>query len=292
MSRFPPLNAIRAFVAAAKHSSLKAAAEELCVTPGAISRQVQTLETYFGVPLFVRGYRCVRLTAAGARYFTRVAEPLSKLQESSEELLAVGSLPVVRIDCVPTFAMHWLLPRLPQFQSSHPGAEVSVTTSVGPVDRNREFDFAIRRDPAHFSGLKATRLMTEYCAPVCSPALKGLSRLRSIDDLVRFKAIYIRVRGDLWPTWTAAAGLDENKLRNRLDVDQTFFAIQAAEDGLGIAVVPLLFVRRQLESGRLVEPIRRKPAASGAYFLLDPPRGPRARAREFADWLIDTAARG
>jgi LysR family glycine cleavage system transcriptional activator len=287
--RLPPLNAVRAFVAAAKQCSFKEAAEELSVTPGAVSRQIQVLERFFGVPLFVRGHRSVRLTAEGARYFTQVAALLSRLQESSDELLAISRKPAIRVDCVPTFAKHWLLPRLPVFQASNPESEVMVTTSIGPVDRSADFDCAIRRDPMHFSGLKATRLLMEYCAPVCSPSLKNLQRLHRPEDLVRFKAIYVRAREDLWPTWARFVGWDESKLRNRLTVDQTFFAIQAAEDGLGIAVVPLLFVQRQLKSGRLTVPLRLKPVVSGAYHLLEPLRKPRAKAQAFAGWLMEIA---
>jgi LysR family transcriptional regulator, glycine cleavage system transcriptional activator len=291
MMRLPPLNAVRAFVAAARQCSFKDAADELSITPGAISQQVRLLEDFFGVPLFVRSHRAVRLTAEGAKYFTRVAPLFAELQRSSDELLVSSRRPPVKIDCVPTFAMHWLLPRLPQFQAAHPEIEVAVTTSIGAVDRHSDFDYAIRRDPAHFSALKNVALMREHCAPVCSPALKGLSRLAEPADLCRFKTIFIRVREDLWPTWTAAVGLDHDRLRTRLVVDQTFFAIQAAEDGLGIALVPLLFVERQLRSGRLIRPRGLKPVLSGTYYLLESPREPRAATRIFADWLTDAAKR-
>jgi LysR family glycine cleavage system transcriptional activator len=289
MSRLPPLNAVRAFVAAANLKSFKDAADELSVTPGAISRQIQTLEKFFGIALFERGYRAVKLTPAGERYFTRVAVLFAQLRDAGNELIATGRQPLVRIDCTPTFAMHWLLPRLPLFQAAHPEIEVALTTSLGPVDRHSDFDFSIRRDPAHFSSLHATRLVHEYSAPVCGPAFKGLSRLRQPPDLARFKVIYIRVREDLWPTWTRAVGLDEQKLRNRLTLDQTFFAIQAAEEGLGVAVVPLLFVQKQIKSGRLVTPLRSRPVISGTYHLLARTKRPTAPAHAFSRWLTEAA---
>lgn len=291
MSRLPPLNAVRAFIAAANLRSFKDAAEDLAVTPGAVSRQIQLLEKFFGVPLFLRGHRAVRLTPQGERYFTHVAVLFSQLQDASDELLAASKKPVVRVDCTPTFAMHWLLPQLPLFQAAHPDIEITLTTSIGPVDRQHDFDLSIRRDPAHYSALRATRLLSEYCAPVCSPALKGRSRLRAPTDLARFKAITIRVRQDLWPTWARAVGLDEDKLRNRLELDQTFFAIQAAEDGLGVAVVPLLFVQKQIKSGRLVQPFRSAPVVSGVYHLLSKDKRPTAHAQAFSQWLVGLARR-
>lgn len=291
MSQLPPLSALRAFVTAARHCSFKDAAAELCVTPGAVSRQIQALEEHFGVPLFERSHRTVRLTEQGARYFTRIAELFVQLQAASDELVAHSTRPLVRLDCVPTLAMHWLLPRLPEFQAAYPEVEISLVTSHGPVNRIREFDLAIRRDLAHFAGLNATRLMIEYCIPVCSPAYAARMRLRRIRDLGRCTAIQIRVRDDLWPVWTAAAGFNMDAMRRRLALDHTFFALQAAEDSLGVAVVPVQLAERQLTSGRLIDPLGLAPVESGAYFAVEPSTGVGARATPLLDWLRDIARR-
>lgn len=289
--RLPPLNAIRVFVSAARHCSFKQAAEELRVTPGAISRQIRALETFFSTRLFERGTRGVRLTDQGARYFARVADLMTELAGATEELTLAKPKPVVQVDSVPTLTMHWLLPRLPAFRQAQPGIEVSLRTSMGPVDLSSRFDLAIRRDPTHFSGLRPTRLMHEECLLVGSPALLGRARIKRPRDLTRFTAIHIRAREDLWPTWTVAQGLLDSDFAEKLVVDQTFFAIQAAEDGLGVAVIPTLFVARQLGSGRLVAPLGHDRTVSGAYYLLEPQRRLSLETQRFRDWLIRLARR-
>lgn len=293
-NRLPPLNALRAFVAAAHHCSFRLAAEELSVTPGAVSRQIRALEEFLGQPLFDRTQRQVRLTEVGARYFTRVADLFTDLQQATDAA-RIGEAGddgrrTVRVDCIPTFAMHWLLPRLPGFKRSAPGLDVSLSTAPGAIDTSRPFDYAIRRDPAHFVGLKPLPLMAERCAPVCSPALPGVAALRRPSDLAGQTIITIRARPDLWPAWCAAQGLDLRSFPNRMEVDHTYFAIQAAEDGLGVAVVPLLFVERPLASGRLALPLDEVEVVSGHYFLLESRQRGHSEAPAFRDWLTAQAA--
>ncbi|WP_448202595.1 LysR substrate-binding domain-containing protein [Azospirillum sp. sgz302134] len=289
-SRLPPLNALRAFVAAARHSSFRLAAEELHVTPGAVSRQIRTLEDFLGTALFDRSQRQVRLTEVGARYFTRIAELFADIQHATDTVLEGSGRRTVHVDCIPTFAMHWLLPRLPQFQRRFPELEVSLSTAPETIDLTRRFDYAIRRDPAHFAGLKPLPLMPERCAPVCSPSLPGLASIRKPADLTAQTIITIRARTDLWPAWCTAHGLELQAFRSRMEVDHTYFAIQAAEDGLGVAVVPLLFVERPLSTGRLTTPLGSESVVSGHYYLLESRHRGRTDAPEFRDWLGEQAA--
>lgn len=285
------MGAVRAFITAARHCSFKDAAAELCVTPGAVSRQIQALEKHFGVTLFERSHRTVRLTEQGARYFTRVAELFLQLQAASDEIVPVSNQLTVRLDSVPTLAMHWLLPRLPEFQAAYPAVEISLVTNHGPVDRSGGFDLAIRRDLSHFTGLDATRLMTEYCMPVCSPAYAARMRLRKIRDLGRCTAIQIRVRDDLWPVWAATVKYDMSTMRHRLVLDHTFFALQAAEDSLGVAVVPLQLAERQLARGRLIAPLGPTLVESGAYFAVEPSAGISDDTARLLVWLREAAHR-
>lgn len=296
-SRLPPLNALRAFVAAARHSSFRLAAEELNVTPGAVSRQIRALEDFLGTPLFDRSQRQVRLTETGARYFTRIADLFTGIQHATEAVLESGARPggarrTIRLDCIPTFAMHWLLARLPRFQRAFPDLEVSLSTAPGPIDTTRRFDYAIRRDPAHFAGLKPLPLMPEHSAPVCSPALAGMASLRTPADLTGQTVITIRARPDLWPAWCTAQGLELQAFRSRMEVDHTYFAIQAAEDGLGVAVIPLLFVERSLSTGRLTTPLGGGSVVSGHYYLLESRQRGHTEAPQFRDWLIAQASDG
>lgn len=133
MSRLPPLNALRAFEAAARLGSFTLAAQELCVTPGAISRQIKTLEDHFGQALFSRGHRLVTLTEAGARYATLIAGPFAELARAGEVLRREAGHLEIRLDCLPTLAMHWLLPRLENFHAAHPDLDVTMQTSIGEL---------------------------------------------------------------------------------------------------------------------------------------------------------------
>ncbi|CAO3443450.1 LysR substrate-binding domain-containing protein [Azospirillum largimobile] len=285
-SSLPPLNALRAFVAAARHGSFRAAAEELCVTTGAVSRQIRLLEDWLGLTLFDRSRRQVRLTPVGARYFVRVADLFDQLATATGTLREEKSGKVIHLDCIPTFAMHWLLPRLPAFKTAFPDVELSLFTAPDRIDLSRPLDYAIRRDPGHFAGLAPHPLMAERSAPVCSPQLlKEVNGEAMPDGLAGRTVIAIRARPDLWPNWCAANRIGADRLRNRLDVDHTYVAIQAAEDGLGIALVPLLFIERQLADGRLV-PVPGCPAAeTGRYFLLEHRHPDHTALPGLADWL-------
>lgn len=281
MHKLPPLNALRTFDSAARHGSFTLAAAELCVTPGAVSRQIRALEEHFGQPLFHRANRAVTLTDAGQRYFTAITGPLAELARAGAVL---GQRRVV-VDCVPTLAMHWLLQRLPGFRAAHPGIEVDLRTATGPVDTRHNFDIAIRRDPAHFAGLAAEALMTEISLPVCSADFARRHAVTTADDLSQVPVLHIRARADLWPSWCQARGLPMAALGPRQDVDHTFVAMQAAEDGLGIAMVPLIFARRLLEAGRLTCPLADAEAVTGTYSLLRPAAPAKAEAETFARWL-------
>lgn len=281
MYKLPPLNALRTFEAAARHGSFTLAAEELCVTPGAVSRQIRALEEHFGQPLFLRANRAVTLTDAGQRYFAAVTGPLADLARAGAVL---GQRRVV-VDCVPTLAMHWLLQRLPDFRAIHPGIEVDLRTATGPVDFRQPFDLAIRRDPAHFAGLAAEVLMTEISLPVCSAEFAHRHAITAMADLHRVPVLHIRARADLWPSWCRAKGLALADLGPHQEVDHTFVAMQAAEDGLGLALVPLIFARRLLEARRLTCPLADAGAVTGTYSLLRPAAPPTAEAETFARWL-------
>lgn len=291
MSKLPPLNPLRTFEAAARHGSFTLAAAELCVTAGAVSRQVRALEEHLGMALFLRANRRVSLTEAGQRYFHLISGPFAELVRAGEALRAETGGGRVRLDCVPTLAMHWLLQRLPAFHAAHPGLEVDMRTATGPVDMAQDFDLAIRRDPAHFAGLLAQTLMTEWSLPVCSPAFQARHALGLPADLGRVPTLRIRAREDLWPSWCRAIGLEVSALGPAQAVDHTFVAIQAAEDGLGVAVVPLLFAHRLLESGRLVCPLPGSDAATGSYSLLRRPGKLGAGVEAFAQWLAQECAR-
>lgn len=291
MPSLPPLNALRAFEVAARLGSFTRAAEELCVTPGAVSRQIRTLEQHLGMALFTRRHRLVTLTQAGALYAALIAGPFAELARAGEVLRRETQHAEIRLDCIPTLAMHWLLPRLERFRRQFPGLEVDLQTSLGPVNLAADFHLAIRRDPAHFSGLRGTPLMTERCLPVCSPRYAQDHHLDNPGALSGATILQIRAREDLWPSWCGAHGVAAASLGPRLTVDHTFVAMQAAEDGLGVAVLPLLFVTRQLDAGRLVAPFPASQAVSGTYFLLQRQGRASREVETFRQWLVEECHR-
>lgn len=287
MARLPPLNALHTFVCAGEHGSFKKAAKELSVTPGAVSRQIQQLEDFFGVPLFTREHKSVQLSAKGILYFNQVKDFFSQLQQASNNLQAIKHRPPVIIDCGPSFATHWLLRKLPSFQTRHPNIAITVKNIGGPVQG--DFDFAIRIHRDNFVGYPYTTLFTEVCAPVCSPNLAGIKKLQTPQDLQYFKTIHIGKRKELWPIWAQHAGIDISILKDQMAVDLAFLAIQATKNNSGIAVVPLVYVQPELKSGQLILPFKLKAPQSATYHLVRSNYKKGRDAQIFYDWLLEVA---
>ncbi|MDR3096982.1 MAG: LysR family transcriptional regulator [Paraburkholderia sp.] len=285
--RLPPLIALRAFEAAARSASFTLAAQELCVTTGAVSRQVKLLEAHLGVQLFARHHRKVVLTAAGQRYVGTVSRLFSELSEAGEALGRDTQDAPVRLDCVPTLSMYWLTPRLAEYHEQRPDIRIESTTSLGPVDVAAPFDLAIRRDTRHFGGLAATAFMTEWSIPLCSREFASKHGLTSPEKMLRGPTIHIRAREDLWPTWTRHFGLAGTAPSKRMTLDHSFAALQAAEDGIGAVVMPLLFARKQLASGRLFAPFPEMLCESGKYYVLTRAGDETPGIRAVKAWLIE-----
>jgi LysR family glycine cleavage system transcriptional activator len=284
MKKLPPLAALRVFEAAARAGSFTLAAHELNVTTGAVSRQVKLLESHLGMALFVRHHRRVELSTAGVHYAAAVKQVFDTLLRA-EEGLRHGDKHIVRIDCVPTLAMYWLTPLLEDFRKRSPDTLLTVSTATGPVDTDGAFDIAIRRDTRHFSGLAAQELMAEHSLPVCSAAFARRHNVQTPEKMLRCPTIHVRARDDLWPTWTRQFGLPAPWPSKRLELDHTFAAIQAAEDGLGLVVVPLVFAKRMLDAGRLVAPFPAMVAESGHYYLLRRERDGSDLVTKVCKWL-------
>jgi len=287
MTRLPPLLSLRAFEAAARTGSFTLAAQELCVTTGAVSRQVRLLESHLGVALFSRHHRKVLLTPAGARYSETVRHVFDELISVGAGLARPEYSHEIEVDCLPTLSMYWLTPRIFQFLERHPDIHVNLSTSVGPVAAHGHHGLSIRRDPRHFSGLDATPFLVEWSVPLCSPDFAKTHRLSSPDRLFDAPTIYVRAREDLWPAWTRQHRIATPASVHRLTLDHTFAALQAAEDGLGSVVVPLLFARKHLATGRLLMPFPDMLAETGQYYVLTAAEGLPPGVAAFRDWLIE-----
>lgn len=281
-----PLNALRVFVSVARRRSIRLAAGELCVTPGAVSRQVQGLEAFLGSPLFVRRHREIALTAAGEALLARVAPALETIAAAVVEARSGGRAPAaaLTVDVTPAFAMHWLIPRLPAFRAAHPEVALQIVTSQGPVQPSPAVDLHVRRDPAHFSGLAGEAFLEEAAQLVAAPGV--WTPAAAAGELAGLPLIRMRSRPDLWPRWLAGRAPAASSCY--VDFDNTILAIQAACQGLGVALIPTLFLGPLLAEGILATPPL--PAlVSGRYHLL-PGLGASPASAVFADWLRQRAA--
>jgi LysR family transcriptional regulator, glycine cleavage system transcriptional activator len=284
MKKFATLPHLPAFEAAARNSSFRVAADELFITTGAVSRHIKSLEDQLNTKLFYRSHKSVRLTEAG-EVFSRFATRM--LNELAEAEMKIGTAPLsgrLTVQCLPTFAMHWLMPRLSSFNELHPELTVDVVTSTGSLNKITGFDIAIRRDPAHFGGIDPIPLLKESSILVCS---KDYLSQKSIDSPLKLQnhvKIEIRARKDLWKSWYNHFPADLDNGAQSLTLDHTFGAIQAAEDGLGITVIPYLFCAKHIETGRLISPFNEHPIETGEYSLLVGDRKDE-KVEKFVGWI-------
>lgn len=284
----PPLNALRAFEAAARLGSFSAAAESLYVTHGAISRQVRSLEEWLGTALFERHGRRVVLTGPGREYFLAVQSAFQNIAGATRRVSETGTQRRLTLDALPTFTMHWLLPRLTRFQLRHPGVELNLITSDRPPDQSMDFDLAIRRGPLELPGYVTREFLVEREIPVCSPALLKRLPLREVRDLKRHTLLSSAGRHLSWQRWLSEAGAQGLEPRGRQQFDHFYLTLQAAVDGIGVALGPRPVIDRELEAGRLVMPLPGPTVPSRAYYWLVPEgRANDPALRSFCDWLLE-----
>ncbi len=282
------MNALRAFEAAARLGSFSAAAESLYVTHGAISRQVRSLEEWLGTALFERHGRRVVLTGPGREYFLAVQSAFQNIAGATRRVSETGTQRRLTLDALPTFTMHWLLPRLTRFQLRHPGVELNLITSDRPPDQSMDFDLAIRRGPLELPGYVTREFLVEREIPVCSPALLKRLPLREVRDLKRHTLLSSAGRHLSWQRWLSEAGAQGLEPRGRQQFDHFYLTLQAAVDGIGVALGPRPVIDRELDAGRLVMPLPGPTVPSRAYYWLVPEgRANDPALRSFCDWLLE-----
>lgn len=282
--QLPPLSALRAFDAAARHKSFALAAQEISVTPAAVSHQIKALEDFLGVALFRRKNRAVELTVEGVRYAADVADVLMRLSDATRKIRIRNASGALTISVLPSFAARWLLPRLKDFHERHPDLDVRLSSSLDLVDfAHQDFDLAIRFGSGHYPGLESEKLLTEDLFPVCSPALA--KKLRKPDDLRRHTLLHDSMRDD-WRLWLQAAGIEGVVVNKGLSFTDSSLMVQAAVDGLGVAIGREALVEAELMAGRLVRPFDLSITGESAYYLVYPQAHmARRRVRAFRDWI-------
>lgn len=293
MSRkLPPLQALRAFEAAARHENFSAAAESLHVTHGAVSRQVAALEAWLGVQVFHRHGKRVQLTDDGRRYGYAIQAAFDNIAAATEHLREAGTARALRINALPTFAMRWLLPRLSSFQRLYPAVELKLSTDDHLIAETSEvFDVAIRRGPGHWPNCASGEFLAESEIPVCSPALMRRAPIRVAGDLAQHTLLHSDTRPDAWQKWLAAAGVRTTKFKRRQSFDHFYLALQAAVDGLGVVLGPLPLIAEELASGRLVMPLAEPRVPTRSYWWVVPRQQAEVPLiRHFCNWLEQEAA--
>ncbi len=292
--RLPPLNALRAFEAAARHLSFTQAARELHVTQAAISHQVKTLEEFLGLRLFRRLNRALLLTEEGQTYLPPVRRIFDQLYEATKRLTDTETRGRLTVSVLPSFAARWLVSRLGRFREAYPDIDVRVAPAAHLVDFFREdVDIAIRYGRGHYPGLRVDRLMTEDIFPVCSPGLlAGPHPLRRPRDLGYQTLMHDDDHGD-WRTWLLAAGVDDvDPSRGPIFTDSSML-IQAAATGQGVALARGALAQEDLAAGRLVRPFELSLPAEFAYYIVCPePTADQPKIKAFRDWLLGESSSG
>ena len=299
MRQLPPLNALRAFEASARLMSFSKAAEELNVTPAAVSQQIRALEEIAGVKLFRRLTRSLLLTDAGQAALPFMTEGLDHLAEGYRAMRRQEAAGVLTVSVGPTVGAKWLVPRLERFNARHPEIGIRVDANVRLVDfRRDDVDVAIRYGAGVYDGLASHCLMSEFVAPVCSPALlAGDTPLRTPADLRHHTLLHAQWRmqhafAPNWRMWLLAAGLTDIDADRGPQFSEDSLVVEAAIAGQGVALVGRAVVAADLRSGALVHPFGASDGRSEdyRYFVVYPEAdASRPKVRAFTDWLLEEA---
>ncbi|HZQ60151.1 MAG TPA: transcriptional regulator GcvA [Casimicrobiaceae bacterium] len=287
--RLPPLNAVRAFEASARHASFTRAAQELFVTQGAVSRHVAALEKWLGIKLFTRTQRGIELTPKGSVYFRTLRGALDQIDYGTRQLQQTPDENTLRLKLPPTFAIRWLVPRLARFLAADRQIDVQITTSHQPVDFDREdVDACIHSGAAPPPDAVSRRLFGEILLPVCSPALLGRGPpLAQPADLAQHVLLCSLHRPQDWPTWLAAARISDIDGNSGLKFENSALSYQAAIEGVGVVVAQRAFIEDDLRAGRLVAPFALRAPTTGSYYLAyRAQRQKPARVDRFEDWIL------
>lgn len=291
--RLPSLNALRAFWAAARHGSFVAAAEELHVTASAVSLQVRQLEDEMGQKLFERTPRGLSLTSDGAAILPGVSEAFARLQETLIDDQATGDQQILTLSVAPSFATKWLLPRLDSFCTQNPDFDVRVMATHELTDFAKEsIDLAIRYGRGGYTGVASELLMRESVFPVCAPRLLESYADTDLHQLLRSLPLLHDDSPDQdetcpdWKSWLKAAGIEDIDAQRGSRFNQSFFALEAAASGLGVALAKSSLVQQDLASRRLVRLSHDDVPIEFAYFLVYPPeRSKRPAISAFRKWI-------
>ncbi|MGE4243372.1 LysR family transcriptional regulator [Ramlibacter sp.] len=291
--KLPSTAALAAFESAARHESFTLAASELALTQSAVGRQIANLEALVGVKMFRRTRRGVALTPTGLHYSRLVRARLDEVERDTLSVMAGGAAGgAIELAVVPTFATHWLVPRLPSFRAAHPGVAVHLHVHTRPfLFADTNLDAAIQATAGGWPGTRADKLVDETMVVICSPRLWPRRRRPAPKDIAKLPLIQMTTRPHAWRQWFAAQGIEGAGDMKGDRMELFSMATQAALSGLGAALVPEFFAAREIAAGELVTSAATAPFDSGlAYFLVQPEGDARSPAfGVFREWLLAQA---
>lgn len=286
--RLPPLNALKAFEAAARQLSFTKAAEELFVTQAAVSHQIKALEEHLGIKLFMRKNRSLLLTEEGQGYFYDIKDIFSQLLEATEKLLARGAKGAISVSLPPTFAIQWLVPRLNQFSELHPDIDVRIK-AVDQVEHSLtdDVDVAIYYGRGNWPNVSSDKLHTEYHIPVCSPMLMNEAKpLNSPQDLRHHTLLHDMSR-EAWKDWMKGAKLKGLNVNHGPIFSHSSMVLQAAVHGQGVALGHSVLAKPEIDSGRLVCPFNQVLVSKNAYYVVcRESQAELGKISAFRDWML------
>jgi LysR family glycine cleavage system transcriptional activator len=287
--RLPQLNALKAFEAAARHVSFTRAAEELCVTQGAISHQVKALEAELGVKLFNREIQRLIITDAGRDYLLVVRDAFDRIAMGTERLVQRQSSGMLTVSTSPDFAAKWLVHRLGRFAEAHPDIDLRVSATMHHIDFAREdVDIAVRHGDGDWPGLHVTQLCTEHLFAVCSPALA--SKLKRPSDVLNLPLLHLDDRS-IWSAWLDAAGVVGPDAIHGPVLNRASMLIDAAAEGQGVALARTTLAAWDLIHNRLVRPFPITLPLSKSYWIVCPKTTAKLpKLVAFRDWLLAQAS--
>lgn len=290
--RLPALNALKAFEAAARHESFTTAAQELCVTQGAVSHQVKALEQQLGIKLFNRERQRLAITDAGRQYLNVVRDAFDRIALGTEQLIRRQSSGTLTVSTSPDFAAKWLVNRLGRFAEANSSIDLRVSATLHHVDFAREdVDLAVRHGDGNWPGLDAVRLSPEQLFAVCSPKLLIGRRLKRPADVLKFPLLHLD-DWKAWGRWLEAAGVIGADLSRGPALNRASMLIDAAVDGQGIALARTTLAAGDLINGRLVRPFALTLRLSKTYWIVCPKAtSALPKIAMFRDWLLSEASR-
>lgn len=285
--RIPPLNALRAFEAAARNLSFTKASSELHVTQGAVSRQVRLLEEFFGLQLFERTPRGVELNHVGAIYATAITDALDKITRATKKVQTTSTYTVLTIRGFTNLLVRWLTPLLPDFHLRHPNIEVRLICAGDPVDFDRDkVDLGIRYGFGRWNNLQSDPLFMDELTPVCSPGVRDALKLKQPTDLARCTLLHLNLRQADWPDWCALAGVELPEASRNIHLEDLGVAYQCAIAGQGVAMGQHQYIREYLATGQLVAPFSHVlKRGLGYYLVCQKDRAALAKVVAFRAWL-------